>query len=86
MCVVYVAKFKIHYKKVCETYICEFPATIGLVFDQGKASKPSQAAGTREAHSRKHGCPWKAVAAFHTEVLCEELRVSSHASTTSEST
>ena len=30
MCVVYVAKFKIHYKKVCETYIFEFPATVGI--------------------------------------------------------
>lgn len=46
------------------------PCRYDLVCDQGKASKPSQAAGTREAYSRKHGCPWKAaVAAFHTEVL-----------------
>src|ERR1700722_5449486 len=29
MCVVHIAKFKIHYKRVCETYIFEFPATVG---------------------------------------------------------
>ena len=29
MCVVHRAKFKIHYKRVCETYIFEFPATVG---------------------------------------------------------
>lgn len=41
------------------------PCRYDLVCDQGKASKPSQATSKREAYSRKHGCPWKAVAAFY---------------------